>query len=93
MAAVIILILQDAGVPFIVEGKIHYLQGTLTIASADNPASNLMGGYKSLTSAFRKCRTCMAVATDMQTKVTNENTELCTIPILSFYSHIKTIML
>ena len=55
MTAVIILILQEAGVPFIVEGKIQYLQGTLTIASADNPASNLMGGYKSLTSVFRKC--------------------------------------
>lgn len=46
-----------------------YLRGTLTIRSADNPAANLIGGYKSLTSAFRKCRTCMTVESDMQTKV------------------------
>ena len=60
---------QDSGVPFMVDGQITYLRGTLTIGSADNPAANLIGGYKSLTSAFRKCRTCMAVVTDMLMKV------------------------
>ncbi len=52
-----------------IDGQVTYLRGTLTIGSADNPAANLVAGYKSLTSAFRKCRTCMAVETDMQSKV------------------------
>lgn len=29
----------------------------------------MIGGYKSLTAAFRKCRSCMAIDADMQTKV------------------------
>ena len=45
------------------------MRGTLTLACGDNPAANMMGGYKSLTSSFRKCRTCMATDTDIQTKV------------------------
>lgn len=45
------------------------LRGTLVAVSADNPAANLIAGYKSLTSAFRKCRVCMAVEETMQTKV------------------------
>ena len=52
-----------------IDGKVMHLRGTLTIVSADNPAANLIGGYKSLTSAFRKCRTCMATENDMLTKV------------------------
>lgn len=49
-----------------IDGEIVHLRGTLTIVSADNPAANLLGGFKSLTSAFRKCRTCMVTETDMQ---------------------------
>jgi len=56
-------------VPFKVNGEIVYMRGTLTLACGDNPAANLMGGYKSLTSSFRKCRTCMATDADIQTKV------------------------
>ena len=41
-------------------------RGTLTVVSADNLASQLIGGYKALNSAFRKCRYCMA--TDEQIK-------------------------
>ena len=44
-------------------------RGTLTIGSADNPAACLMGGYKALHSALRKCRCCMAVGSDIQEKV------------------------
>ena len=62
---------QDAGVPFLIDGQIVYLRGTLTLGCADNLAANLMAGYKSLTSAFRKCRSCMAIATEMKTKVCN----------------------
>ena len=38
-----------------IDGQITYLRGSL-IRSADNPAANLIGGYK-----FQKCRACMAV--------------------------------
>ena len=65
--------------PFLVDGQLLHLRGTLTIVSADNPAANLLGGYKSLTSAFRKCRTCMATESDIQEKVRSyhphQNTE------------------
>ena len=43
---------------------------------ADNPASDLLGGYKSLHSAFRKCRHCLATNEDIQIKVTLYNTKL-----------------
>jgi len=56
-------------VPFIVNGKKVNLNGTLVLGCGDNPAANLMAGYKCLTSAFRKCRTCMATSYDIQTKV------------------------
>lgn len=45
------------------------LNGTILLTLADNLASHFLGGYKSLTSALRKCRFCMAVAQDMKSKV------------------------
>lgn len=77
--------MQDTGAPFTIDSQTVYLRGTLTLVSADNLASNLIAGYKSLTSAFRKCRTCMATATDMQTKVGTYN-------CLAFYVHITIII-
>ena len=46
---------------FNVKDTTYHFRGTLTIVSADNPASHLIGGYRSLSSALRKCRFCMAV--------------------------------
>ena len=43
--------------------------GSITLVPGDNLASQFIGGYKSLASARRKCRHCMAVASDMNTKV------------------------
>ena len=60
---------QDDGCVFFVDEEFVRVRGTLTLVSADNPAANLIAGYKSLTSAFRKCRTCMAVTEDMRTQV------------------------
>ena len=51
---------QDDGVKFIVNDTTYQFRGTLTVVSADNLASHLIGGYKSLTSSLRKCRFCMA---------------------------------
>lgn len=47
--------------PFIVNGERVSLHGTLVLDCGDNPAANLMSGYKCLSSAYRKCRTCMAL--------------------------------
>jgi len=63
-----IYLIKDEGV---IDKQIVKLCGSLVAVSADNPAANLIAGYKSLTSAFRKCRNCMAVEETMQTKVTN----------------------
>ena len=55
--------------PFEVDGQTVYLPGALTSVVANNLASNLIGGFKSLSSAFRKCRHCLATAEEIQTKV------------------------
>ncbi len=46
--------------------------------SADNLASQLIGGYKCLASALRKCRFCMAIDQDMQSKV-HMNFNVCSV--------------
>ena len=43
--------------------------GTLTVVSADNLAVQSLGGFKALSSAFRKCQYCMVTMEEMQTKV------------------------
>lgn len=60
--------------PFIIDDEVMHFRGTLTACSADNPAACLMGGYKNLHSAFRKCRSCLSVDADMQTKVIKNTT-------------------
>ena len=52
-----------------VDGVTHHVKGTIVLVSGDNLASQYLGGYKGLSSALRKCRQCMAVSEDMQTKV------------------------
>ena len=52
-----------------INGHLHNFKSTITIVPADNLASHYLGGYKSLSSALRKCRHCMATAEDMSTKV------------------------
>ena len=61
--------IQSNGIPFIINGQTVYLRGSLILGCGDNPAANLLSGYKNLTSAFRKCRSCMATTSDIQTKV------------------------
>ena len=55
--------------PIRIDGVEMNFRGTVTVCSADNPAACAMGGYKALHSTLRKCRSCMAVDSDMQTKV------------------------
>ena len=59
----------QAGVDVLVDGVQYNLKGTVILIPGDNLASQCLGGYKSLASALRKCRHCMAVNEDMQTKV------------------------
>jgi len=52
-----------------INGREDTIYGTLIIASADNLSSQLLRGYKGLASALRRCCFCMAVKSDMETKV------------------------
>ena len=52
-----------------INGTIYKFKGTLTLFAGDNLASQYIGGFKSLSAALRKCRYCMAVDEDMQSKV------------------------
>ena len=54
---------------FMSDDEVRRFTGTVTVVSADNLASQLVGGYKALNSAFRKCRYCMATDEEMQEKV------------------------
>jgi hypothetical protein len=56
-------------VTFQVDGIEVSLTGTITLVPADNLASQFLGGYKALASALRKCRQCLAVMSDMKSKV------------------------
>ena len=71
---IVMLFLKDTGVTFSIDGKAYNFRGTLTLVPADNLASHYLGGYKSLSSALRKCRHCMATADDMNSKVISSRT-------------------
>lgn len=66
-------LLQDAGVEFDTADGLLHLRGTLSVCSADNPASYELGGFKNLTGALRKCRFCLATAEDMSSMVNMPN--------------------
>ena len=57
------------GLTITIEQQQLKFYGTLTLVPGDNLASQYLGGYKSLASAHRKCRNCMATNKDMETKV------------------------
>lgn len=50
-------------------GQKKQFNGTVLLVSADNLAAHYLGGYMSLSSAFRRCRFCLAVVDDTKTKV------------------------
>jgi len=52
-----------------IRGQDYTFRGTVCLVPADNLASHYLGGYKSLSSALRKCRHCMAVSDDMSSSV------------------------
>ena len=52
-------LLQETGCSLSVGGVEQTVYGTLALVSADNPASNAMGGFKESASAYLPCRQCM----------------------------------
>ena len=46
------------------------LELLICVISADNPANNLLGGFKETTSAHHMCRQCMATHSQATSKVT-----------------------
>ena len=51
---------QEAGYTFQIRGEPQTKRGTLCLVSADNLASNAMGGFKEGSTAYRGCRQCLA---------------------------------
>lgn len=51
-----------------IDGNIYDFRGTVSVVSADNPASAALGGFKQSASAFRFCRHCFGCE-DVQSKV------------------------
>ena len=54
----------------VVDGVEMCFRGSISVVSADNLASQELGGFKALNAALRKCRYCMTTDTEMQLKVT-----------------------
>ena len=63
-----IKLLED-GVDMMIHGTMIKVYGTLAVLTADNLASHAVGGFKAgFAKGFRKCRYCLAVDVDIQTK-------------------------
>ena len=52
-----------------VNGQRHMYYGTMTVFSADNLASNAVGGFKESSSAYRPCRQCLCTKNDLKSQV------------------------
>ena len=71
--ATTILFTQEAGHTFEVDGASELIYGAVVCVSADNPASNLLGGFKESSSAHRPCRQCLTTREELQTMVCSCN--------------------
>lgn len=54
---------------FDVRGEPKTYYGTIAVVSANNPASNALGGFKESVAAYRYCRQCMASAQEAKIEV------------------------
>ena len=50
-------------------GTLQTVYGTIAAVSADNPASNALGGFKEGFTAFRHCRQCMGTSAECKHEV------------------------
>uniref|UniRef100_A0A1X7V4A6 Uncharacterized protein n=1 Tax=Amphimedon queenslandica TaxID=400682 RepID=A0A1X7V4A6_AMPQE len=60
--------LEEDGISIKTDDCVHHFYGTISVFQGDNLGSQFIGGYKSLASAHRKCRHCLSVSDDMQSK-------------------------
>ena len=68
-----ILSLKEQGHVFEVKGVPQVFYGTIAVVSADNPASNCLGGFKESTSAHHYCRQCMASSEEARLQVRSQH--------------------
>lgn len=61
--------ITETGVTLNIDKEMYNFQGTITVVSADNPASAYMGGFKQSASAFRFCRHCTGSKEDIKSQV------------------------
>ena len=62
-------LVQEHGCNFtLASGSVSFC-GTVAVVSADNPASNALGGFKESASATRHCRQCLGTCTEAQQEV------------------------
>ena len=60
---------QEQGYQVAVSSAPYSVRGTVALTSADNLASNALGGFKESASALRHCRQCLGCADETATKV------------------------
>ena len=70
---------QESGYTFTIKGKELKKYGTVCLISADNLASNLLGGFKEGSTAHRGCRHCLATPPEMSTTFVESSLELRTV--------------
>ncbi|XP_028417218.1 uncharacterized protein LOC114543833 [Dendronephthya gigantea] len=74
----IIQLEQDEGVVFTINGQQRSFRGSIGYISGDNLGSQLLGGFKEGSQAYRKCRECMGIDEQIQTKFLESEFELRT---------------
>jgi len=60
---------QESGWQFNTADGLQWYTATITIISADNPASSAIGGFKESASAYRPCRHCLGTANEIRQEV------------------------
>lgn len=61
--------MQEEGYEVAVSSANYNVCGTVVAISADNPASNALGGFKESASAVRHCRQCLGTASETAQEV------------------------
>ena len=66
MCMIIVLVIQESGYTFNIGGEPRKKWGTVCLVSADNLASNALGGFKGGSTANRGCRQCLATINELK---------------------------
>ena len=62
-------VVQIPGVCLTIDGVTQYFRGAVSLLLADNPACELLTGFKQSVSAFRFCHHCLGSEAGIQAKV------------------------